>query len=93
MIELLEISLRQPDSTEKGGVVAEVEILADDLLVYAHVDQQSDEAVVAFDPEVGTLALTQVYREVVERGYVRVRAQWHDADWKRDMVVLIKEEQ
>jgi len=65
-------------------------ILVDDLLVYAHVDDERDEAVVAFTTAAGGEALQSVYRQVVEQGFVRVEGQWFDADWERDVVVLKK---
>lgn len=69
-----------------------IEVLVDDLVMYAHVDTTTDEAVVAYAPEVTAEILRPVYRELVERGFVRVSASWHDVDWKRDMHVLIKAE-
>ena len=69
-----------------------VEILADDLVMYAHVDPAADEAVVAYTPEATAEILRPIYRELVERGFVRVSASWHDVDWKRDMHVLVKAE-
>ena len=65
-------------------------ILIDDLLVYAHIDDERDEAVVAFTTTAGGEMLQGVYRQVVEQGFVRVEGQWFDADWERDVVVLKK---
>ena len=65
-------------------------ILIDDLLVYAHIDDERDEAVVAFTTAAGGEMLQGVYRQVVEQGFVRVEGQWFDADWERDVVVLKK---
>lgn len=72
--------------------MAEVEVLVDDLVMYAHVDSASDEAVVAYAPEATAEILRPIYRDLVERGYVRVSASWHDVDWNRDMHVLVKAE-
>lgn len=69
--------------------MAEVEVLVDDLVVYAHVD--GEEAIVAYAPEITEEVLRPVYRNLVERGFVRISASWFDTDWKRDMVVLIKD--
>lgn len=64
------------------------EILNDDLTVYAHVDAERDEAVVAYSSEAQAELLQAVYRKVVDAGFVRVEEQWYDADWKRDVVLL-----
>lgn len=64
------------------------EILNDDLMVYAHVDAERDEAVVAYSSEAQAELLQEVYRKVVDAGFVRVEEQWHDADWQRDVVLL-----
>lgn len=72
--------------------MSEVEVLVDDLVMYAHVDSVSGEAVVAHVPDTTAEILRPIYRELVERGFVRVSASWHDSDWKRDMHVLIKAE-
>lgn len=68
------------------------EILNDDLTVYAHVDAERDEAVVAYSSEAQAELLQQVYRKVVDSGFVRVEEQWYDADWKRDVVLLKRAE-
>lgn len=68
------------------------EILNDDLTVYAHVDAERDEAVVAYSSEAQAELLQAVYRKVVDLGFVRVEEQWFDADWKRDVVLLKRAE-
>ena len=68
-----------------------MEILVDNLVVYAHVDEESGEAVVAQGPEATPEELSDVYRALVKRGYCNVRASWHDADWGRDLHVLHKQ--
>jgi hypothetical protein len=68
-----------------------VEIVIDNLVIYAHIDEESGEAVVAQGPEATPQELGDVYRTLVKRGYCTVRASWFDADWGRDLHVLEKQ--
>lgn len=65
-------------------------ILMDDLLVYAHIDDERVEAVVAYHDTVEPQLLQEMYRTIVDKGYVRIEGQWFDKDWNRDVVVLKK---
>jgi hypothetical protein len=68
-----------------------MEIVVDNLVIYAHIDEGSNEAVVAQAPEATPEELSDVYRTLVKRGFYIVRASWHDADWGRDLHVLAKQ--
>ena len=68
-----------------------MEIVVDNLVIYAHVDEESGEAVVANAPEATPEELSEVYRTLVKRGFYNVRTSWHDADWGRDLHVLEKQ--
>jgi hypothetical protein len=68
-----------------------MEIVVDNLVIYAHIDEESGEAVVAQAPEATPEELSDVYRALVKRGFYNVRASWHDVDWGRDLHVLDKQ--
>lgn len=69
-----------------------MEIIMDDLEVYAHVDGPRGEALVAHRPDADVQATGAAYQALLDRGYYRVSESYYDSEWGRDVHVLVREE-
>jgi len=65
-------------------------VVSDTSKIYAQVD--GHEAVVAQVKTASSADTAPTYQELERLGYTQITQQWFDADWQRDVFVLVKGE-